>query len=119
MIEYSVTFCVVLLTLFDMTEIRPNPKASLNVTKACNTMNSRVPFSTFWLLVSGSPTDRQQLTSSTTCSSFGDFDGKNDEVAGSSNYLFLTKGSLSFMLEDGPDLKNPNKSFRVSRSLLA
>lgn len=134
MIEHNVTFCIALIAVYDPSNIKPSPKANSNLTNACNKLNTKVPFNTFWLLVSGSAEEKassayamywlftcnsQSYTctlemasakDSTSSSCFCNVNGAQDsqkieDVAHRLNCLYLTKGTLCALLEDGPDLR--------------
>lgn len=134
MIEHNVTFCIALIAVYDTTSIKPSPKANSNLTNACNKLSTKVPFNTFWLLVSGSAEEKASsayamywlftcncqsysctlemasANDSTSSSCFCNVNGAQDsqkieDVAHRLNCLYLTKGTLCALLEDGPDVR--------------
>lgn len=133
-VEHNVTFCVAMITVYDVNNIKLSPKALPNVANVYNKLSSKVPLNTFWLLVSGSQEERfsfayalywlftnndnnytctLEMASENDTVSFSTFcgvNGTNDsqeipDVAQRLNCLYLTKGSMLALLEDGPELK--------------
>lgn len=133
-IEHDVTFCLAMITVYDVGNIKLNPNAVPNVANVCNRLNAKVPINTFWLLVSGSPDDKfsfayalywlftsnnnnytctlemASANDATSYSTFCGVNGTNDsqeihDVAQRLNCLYLTKGCLMALLEDGSDLR--------------
>lgn len=118
--------------MYDIAKLAVGPKAPSGVVNACNKLNARVPLDTFWLLVSGSKfedayrayalfwlfvcnsaayrctLEAASAEDRTSCSILCGVNGSNDgqeveDVARRLNCLYLTKGSMVAILEDGPD----------------
>lgn len=128
------TFCIGLITVYDVTKIEAGARASHGVANTCKKLKNRVPMDTFWLMVSGSQHEHQysayvvywlfvcnntpytctmDLMSARDSVSFSVFSGVNgsgdsqeiEDVANRLNCLFLTKGSVLAALEDGPEIR--------------
>lgn len=133
-IEHNVTYCIGLITVYDVAKIDVGSRASTGVVNVCNRLKTRVPLDTFWLLVSGSPQehpyssyvlywlfvcnnssytctlDLMSANDKVNCSIFCGVNGAGDsqeieDVAKSLNCLYLTRGSVMALLEDGPEIK--------------
>lgn len=133
-IEHNVTFCIGLITVYDVAKIEAGARASHGVANTCKKLKTRVPLDTFWLMVSGSPQEHaysayvlywlfvcnnhpytctMDLMSAKDSVSYSVFCGVNgsgdsqeiEDVAKRLNCLCLTKGAMLAVLEDGADMK--------------
>lgn len=133
-IEHDVTFCLAMITVYDVGSIKLSSKTAPHLANVCNRLNTKVPINTFWLLVSGSPEEKFSLAyalywlftsnnndytctlemasanDTTSYSTFCCVNGTNEsqeivDVAQRLNCLYLTKGSMMALLQDGSDLR--------------
>lgn len=134
LIEHNVTYCIGLITVYDVAKIEASSKAPHGVANTCKKLKTRIPVDTFWLMVSGSVQEHPYSsyvlywlfvcnTNPYTCTldlmsaednvSYSIFCGVNGsgdsqeiaDVAKGLNCLYLTRGAMMAALEDGPDLK--------------
>lgn len=133
-IEHNLTLCVGIITVYDVAKLEAGSKAPHGLVNTCNKLKTRVPLDTFWLLVSGSPQEHPyssyvlywlfvcnanpyhctlEMASAddrTSASIFCGINGSGDsqeieDVAKSLNCLYLTRGSMMAILEDGPEIR--------------
>lgn len=133
-IEHNNTICLGLVTVYDVNKISLNQNSVLLLNTVSKKFNQKIPIDTFWIMVSGSPEEKQsrayvlfwlfsnnedyynctiEASSEKDHISYSTFCGVNDmhdsqniiEIAQRLNCLYLSYGSVLTMLNYGPNIQ--------------